>query len=1345
MNNSKNTVKAINKDNKVIYVYHHPDSKEHEGWLKIGDQTGYQSGRIKDQNEADNIRAETLYMTEAIDKNGKEFRDYEVHAIIDVTGKFEREEKKNSKSGKFSEWYRMSKNEAIEAIEARKKLTGFNPAILKQANPDINPREEQQDAINKTYSYWKHAANERRDFLWNAKPRFGKTLTSYWFLEKINAKKVLIVTNRPSISDSWYTDYRRFIQPKGVYKFGSSMLNKNLVKEGNLKGRALNVNETKEEIGNGSPCIFFISLQNIKGRDRKQSENFKEKNKWIFEESWDLLIIDESHEAVDTPNSQYLLKNLKTNFTLHLSGTPFKQLAKKRFSKEQIFNWTYEDEQTAKIEWDPLDGENPYYELPKMNMFAYRLSNVLAKKVDEGGYAFTLNELFQTSKGKFVNEDMVLRFLDNMFGVNTNNNQVQRPFPFADSEIRNELRHTFWLLPSVAAVKALKKLMQEQGITNPARKIFANYHIIDAADKGDDEHIGSTVLEKVKNTIGDNETAMESKTITLSCGQLTTGVTIKPWTAVMMLYGAEDGKTSATKYLQAAFRGQNPWKYQDSEGNTYLKENCYVFDFAPDRLLKIFQDYARSIVGGGGSNKDKIKILLNLMVVLAEDEYGEMKQLNENEVISLPLKLMTQEIVDGKFITSNALFNIGNVFNEGAQAILNEMGTVKKGKVEHDKTKNKIEDSEVKHDEDGNLLINESNLVKKKYAELEGPNEITDNPVTIEDLPPSEKKDKLIVEAEKAKKKQEEAYRDHLRYFARAIPIILMAYGKHDTKLHNFEKYIDSETFKDLVGITKQQFQELRDKYKLFNEDVFNSSIKEFLNRKEELAHYYKTDASMDIFDYIPPQKTNQIFTPKKVVKMMIDKLEEHDPSIFKSKKNTFLDPYMKSGLFITEIVKRLYKNLEKQIPDDNKRLEHILSNQVYGFTPTKILQLVTNETIFGFMRNDEKNKKLRYKIENNFALFAEAEKLVSQTSNALFDKIKKEWGNEMKFTAIVGNPPFDGGNGQQIYTDFYLSARQIGKTVSMIFPIGWQGPKNANNLGKLNKKEIKSDPQIVQIDNIQNAFPNIAGAEWTNIIIWQHGYDNGYDGKQMILTNGKNPKIVKLLWDKDDIKKPHEIKELAKIITSRPDFKSVQSITSPLKPYGLRTDFLKDPSKYNLPQVQNTRIKDTDIELWTGGRSGRIIKYVPNDFPFPKKAKALGKYKVLVPYAWGNWTEGAGLGGAYSDIIIVGPNVATTETWQESGAFDDFETAQKHAKYLMTKFVRALLYFNKHSQHSTTAWGAVPVQDYSESWWENSVDEIDRRVMDKYEIPDELREFISDNIQQKTERNIVNFVVKSK
>jgi len=1314
-------IKATGKENKVIYVYHHPESKEHLGWLKIGDQTGFNSGRIQEQNKADNIKAETLYMTEAIDKNGKSFRDLEVHAIIDATGKYEREKKKNSRSGRFAEWYRMTKKEAIEAIEARKNLSGFDTNILKKISLSITPREEQGGAIDQTYEYWSNSLRGNREFLWNAKPRFGKTLTSYWFTEKIKAKKVLIVTNRPAISDSWYTDYRQFIQPKGIFKFGSTKDNKHITTGGNLQGRALNVTETKAVIKNGEPTIFFISLQDIKGREMDNPEAFKQKNQWIFNELWDLFIIDESHEATETDNAHKLFKNLRTNFTLHLSGTPFKALTSKKFNTKQIFNWTYEDEQSAKENWDPTDGENPYYELPRMNMFAYRLSNTLNATVGDGEYAFDLNELFKTSQAKFVYEEMVLKFLDNMFGINSKNNQSARPFPFADKEIRDELRHTFWLLPGVSAVKALKKLMQEQGLNTPTRKIFADYEIIDAAAKGDSEHEGKTALERVKNIIGENNKPLTTKTITLSCGQLTTGVTVKPWTAVLMLYGAEGGKTSATKYLQAAFRGQNPWRYKDESGNDMLKENCYVFDFAPDRLLLIFQDYAKSVIGGGVGAEAKVKKLLNFLTVVAEDEYGEMKELDANEVVTMPLKLMTQEIVDGKFITSNKLFNIGNVFHQPrALEILNEMGTIKKGRIEHDKKKNPIAEPQLEYDDDGNLILNESNLGKKKYEELlqDNPDLPTDRLPTIDDLLPSDTKIKLEKQVDKEKIEQENAINDHLRYFARAIPMILMAYGKPNTKLDNFEKYIVPETFQELVGITKEQFKELRDEHKLFNEEVFNASIAEFLDRKAKLADYYKNDNDSDIFDYIPPQQTNQIYTPKTVVKMIIDILEKQNPGIFKSKDSTFLDPYMKSGLFITEIVKRLYNNLERQIPDKNKRLEHILTHQVYGFAPSKILHLISSNTIFGFIHEQPEFKKVIYKVEKNFVYFENEDAEVIENQNALNDKIKIKFGKNMKFTAVVGNPPYQVTTGTNFATPVYHLFFEASKSlkpdyISLIQPARFLF--NAGATPKEWNKQMLNDPHLsvpLYEPDSQKIFSGVDIKGGICITLWNKNNPSGglggtfvaHNELQSILTKTESGGFEKIILPQTKTSKPID-KLFPTELRLRPNY------------------FEKFPDIFTFKKKADYTIKIIGLEKGNKRSERYANKDLIND-------PNLGNWKVFLPESNGSGAIGGGVGAP----LIGEPYMGCTGSFLQIGSFARESEAQNCMKYIKTKFCRTMLSMLKVTQHnSKSTWKNVPLQDFtnkSDIDWSKSITDIDEQLYKKYGLNKKEIEFIETRVK---------------
>ena len=344
-----------------------------------------------------------------------------------------------------------------------------------------------------------------------------------------------------------------------------------------------------------------------------------------------------------------------------------------------------------------------------------------------------------------------------------------------------------------------------------------------------------------------------------------------------------------------------------------------------------------------------------------------------------------------------------------------------------------------------------------------------------------------------------------------------------------------------------------------------------------------------------------------------------------------------------------------------------------------------------------------------------------------------------IKFDFCIGNPPYQGENHAQLYPDFYLAGRKIASCLEMIFPTGWQAPKNANNLRVLNNKSIKEDPQIVFINNKHNAFLNMAGAEWTNIIMWKEGHNNGLNGKQKILTDSKNESIEQLKYDVSQMGKPQKILVLFDYVKNKGNFESISHYISPRKPYGLCTDFLDNPLKYGLPKIQECKKQASDILIY-GLKKRRLSPcYMPFDYPLPKRTPSMSKYKVFVPYAWGNMSE-AGLGGAYADIIIGKPNEICTENFLETGCFEDFYMAQCHSKYLMTRFLRALLYINKFSQHSTRAWGAIPVQTYEESWWSRSIEDIDKCLMQKYNVPQNIQDFVFKNIQTRTEANIKNF-----
>ena len=303
-----------------------------------------------------------------------------------------------------------------------------------------------------------------------------------------------------------------------------------------------------------------------------------------------------------------------------------------------------------------------------------------------------------------------------------------------------------------------------------------------------------------------------------------------------------------------------------------------------------------------------------------------------------------------------------------------------------------------------------------------------------------------------------------------------------------------------------------------------------------------------------------------------------------------------------------------------------------------------------------------------------------------------------------------------------------------MIFPTGWQGPKNANSLGKLNNEGVKRDKQIVQINNIHNAFPGVPGAEWTNIIHWVKGYDNGLDGSQLVFLEGENPEIILLPISTSDVEKPDYIEKLNELVSTSQDFETISGKISRRKPYGLPTDFLKDSKKYGLPPLKENKTEDDDVRVLTN----KGIKFVSKAYPFPRIGKSFNYYKVFVPRAWGNWDHKVGLGGAFSNIFIARPGDACIETYLECGTFETEQHAMYLAKYLMTQFARGMLYVNKFYQDSTTAFGAIPQQDFSEDWWDLSIAEINEKLFDKYKIPTNVRESVNANIQLKDESNII-------
>ena len=1285
----------------------------------------------------------------------------------------------------------------------------------KNGKVDYALRFEQEEAVKKAQEYFEKTNNG--EFLWNAKPRFGKTLASYDLAKQLKANKVLIVTNRPAIANSWFDDFEMFVDGYAFISETSS-----------LKNRATLTREQHIDIKPIKPLITFLSLQDLKGS--KYFGGNYDKLRWVADLEWDLLIIDEAHEGVDTGRTDAAFDVIKRKHTLHLSGTPFKALANEKFPKEAIYNWTYLDEQKIKqIEIE--EGEiGEHTDLPDLKLFTYRISQMITDEVNEGieienetrDYAFDLNEFFRAKDKKFIHEDDVKEFLRNL--------STNKKYPFSTPELREELKHTFWYVGNrVDSVKALEKLLKED-------PVFKDYKVIVAAGDGrsfeeeeNDFKGNESSFQKVKTAIAEND-----RTITLSCGQLTTGVTIKEWTAVLML---TDIKTPSL-YMQAAFRAQNPFK-ELRNGELYFKKSAYLFDFAPTRVLEIYDQFANGLnpkaVKGEITEKDReenIKELLNFFPVISEDINGEMIELDANKVLTFPNALAATEIVQARFMT-NLLFNdsLKGVFYfpKEVEDILDKMQVEKNKRVQRSGNTLDLDDARAVNNNKSkeintnteiilgekifksntervvdNLLelnteqIHADELVQKvsevaepliaKYKEVYKATQAETNEVTnqikekvkqiAEEFNNAEVKDsealkqKLIdtieldfvtnkvtqkedEKVEKVQKTKEDEIRDRLRSFTRTIPMFIMANdSKDEITIDNFDLEIDENDFLELTSITKEEFHKLRDGFDyeeagerksfqgVFNKYRFNASIAEFRLKKEQLANYFT--AEEDIFALIPNQKTNQIFTPKKVVQMMINQLEEHDPSLFNRTDSTFIDLYMKSGMYITEIVKKLFAKTRDNYSSDKECLKHILENQVFGLAPTPILQGITQSYIFGFDIETKISPKnfIQHDITPNAQQGNATEKL-----QEIFNQTK-----DMKFDVVVGNPPYqestDGYNRQEpIYQYFYDSAESIGKKYCLISPARFlfnagltkkewnlkmlNHPNlrvvyyNSNSNELFQNTDIKGGVVAIMFDSnkvfgaIQNFIPNDDVRK-----IVSHFVNNPGVNLPSIMFGGRSD----LKFNDEFIKDyPNSVGDrLSKIQEKHPDVTEL----GPNEEYELKSSTL-EVLHY---AFKNEKPKDVNdyyciLGLINGRRRRQWIekKYMQ---PRYSQNNNINKYKVFVPKANGSGTFGEIL----STPVMGRPSDSATSTFISIGSFDTEIEAANILIYLKTKLLRCLLSVLKITQDNPPLkWSFIPIQDFtnkSDIDWSKSVTEIDQQLYKKYQLSNEEIAFIEENVQ---------------
>lgn len=1391
-----------------IYAYTLPTEKEDLGWIKIGyTERKNVDDRIKEQTHTAAIRLtySKLWSEPAkFAKNEGWFKDKQFHSYL------RRYKKVSQRQG--TEWFYYDGHPQKSHQDFMDFRNNQKSQIKEQLTYQLRP--EQVAAVHQTLDYAHNHPNS--EFLWNAKPRFGKTLTTYDLARKLDAKTVLVVTNRPAVANSWFDDFEKFISWQTSYAFIST--------NDTLKDRpVLTIDEFNNEPFSGSKkdkMITFISLQDLKGAI-SFGGNY-DKLKWVKDSHWNLLVIDESHEGVDTFKTDIAFNNINRDFTLNLSGTPFKAVASGKFKQNQIYNWTYADEQQAKANWHDSEKNNPYRSLPKLNLFSYQMSPMITDEVNQGAqingdnidYAFDLNEFFATNQnGHFIHEMDIKKWLDTL----THNEK----YPFSTKELRNKLKHTFWLLNRVASAKALEKLLKEH-------PVFKDYEIILAAGDGhgfdDDQTINEKSLDKVKREIKKND-----KTITLSVGQLTTGVTIPEWTAVLVLSNLK----SPSQYMQAAFRAQNPWEHMVN-GQVYQKENAYVFDFAPERTLTIYDEFANDLSkqtsNGNGTTKDREKNigrLLNFFPVIAEDNQGKMVELSVNQVLTIPRAIKAQEVVRRGFMSNLLFANISGIFaSAGAREILEQLNPVDTGKKVSHKTEKKIDTRNVKVNDKGevevnpeivvaktsahfgekvygditdkieqasnqdinlvkltadtfkkktlaaakniakengltattaehiiqqhsNFLAREVQVIQKQKNIKEAQNKVDlkqaieksqDNPEEIAKAQTAfenrkqqiergykEKLTKKVADQtkqltnqttetllkkaeEKKKNTVEDDIRARLRGFARTIPSFLMAYGASTIELANFDQNIKGDVFKEVTGITLDQFRSLRDTYHFFDETTFNESVQEFLRKRSQLANYFDESQDEDIFDYVPAQKTNQIFTPKRVVKLMLDKLEEEEPNIFKDKNKTFVDLYVKSGLYLTEIIKRLYIGLEDQIPESNERLKHILEKQIYGFAPSEIIYNIAKNFIFSPFPNLD-NSHLK---QLDMIPYAKREKRL-----------------DMKFDVVVGNPPYqETANGKStkdvpVYNYFYDLAERVSTKYILISPARFLF--NAGSTDKKWNKKMLSNKHIKVVFYEQDAakiFPNTDIKGGIAILYRNKDKDFGNIGlfTPFEELDSISNKVSKLTY-----------RTLDEIISNRGQYRFSDLIYKeyPNDMKKISDRRIASNAFNNLPNLfteKEPHNKFNYVRILGRLDNQRIYRWFRRDYL--QEPITFEKWKIILPKANGS----GAIGEVLSTPLIGKPLIGFTETFISIGVFDNKLEAQNALKYVQSKFARTMLGILKITQDNPKdKWSKVPLQDFTQNSdidWTKSISDIDQQLYKKYGLNQKEINFIENKVK---------------
>ena len=1293
---------------KLIYVFA-IDDERHRDCLKIGETTLEEDDggdlspnsdllnqsahkRILQYTKTAGIAYQLLYTEDTIFRRSGmilSFNDKQVHKVLERSG-ISKKEFAGVKGA--DEWYCCDLETVKKAIKAVKKgETSLHASDITTGQTPILFRPEQREAIDRTRKRFKKG----NQMLWNAKMRFGKTLSALQVVKEEEFVRTLILTHRPVVDAGWFEDFGKIFYDRKDYRYGS-------------RTNGEDFSSLERMVTQGKKYVYFASMQDLRGSETVGGKF--DKNDRVFNTPWDFIIVDEAHEGTKTELGQNVLKELRKDSTkvLQLSGTPFNLFDD--YSEEEIYTWDYVMEQKAKQAWytDNPYEPNPYASLPAINIYTYDLGNLMSEFVEDEK-AFNFREFFRTKEnGTFIHDKDVDRFLDLMC-----KDDKESLYPFSNDEYRRIFRHTLWMVPGVKAAKALSAKLQQH-------PVFGLFKVVNVAGDGDEEEETAEALKAVEKAIGKDPD--ETYTITLSCGRLTTGVSVKPWTGVFMMAGSFS--TSAAGYMQTIFRVQTPYCHKGR-----MKEQCYAFDFAPDRTLRVLAESAKVSAKAGKTTDGDRQILgdfLNFCPIISI-EGSQMKPYQVNTLMAQLKKAQIEKVVQ-------CGFEDGALYNDELLKLTEvdlKMFQHLKGKIGATKAMAKS----------GDIDVNQQGFTKEEYAEKEKLEK-----KKKKDLTPEEK---ARLEELKKKKTQRAEAISILRGISIRMPLLI--YGaelkneEEELTIDNFTNLVDDVSWEEFMpkGVSKEDFENFK---KYYEADVFREAgkrIRAMARAADKFTIEERIERLANIFNTFRNPDKETVLTPWRVVNMhMSDCLggwcfydEEFkqmlDVPRFVDRGKVTADVFRpdshvleinsKSGLYPLYVAYNIYRNRVSATKEKYGDVHHSMAMMLWDATieenilvvcKTPMARSITKRTLAGFRGTRVNAQYYKDLIKN-----------ISEKPTAVVNTFrdgKHFWkinNNEnMKIDAVVGNPPYQvnvgvikDNYGIPVYNYFIELSKSLKPSfISMISPSRWfTGGRGLDDF----RKTMLSDNRIKYIKDYidsKDIFPGVDISGGINYFLW----DNNYVGLcEFHSIMNLNESIMMRKLDEHAIftRQNSALSLIAKIKKMKEP--SITSMISSQTPFGFVTTFRGHDIK-----------RTNDVVLYT---SGGITYVTPQEIK--RNTQWVNKYKVIFSKATcehAGTPDKNGMYRVFSTMRILMPNEICTQSYLVGGVFDTLMEAECYLGYLKTRFVRGLMLPTLTSQDlSADKFLFVPLQDFTKPW-------TDEELYAKYHLSDTEIQFIESMIK---------------